>query len=87
MEGENMSESFNYENTETKQMGGMKIIRKVSIKRGKGYKSITKYRRGKKISSIKKPIHTQHLKMIKGGRFISGLFNDCKNCNKTRKMR
>ena len=85
MEGE--KNSFNYENTETKQMGGMKIVRKVSIKRGKGYKSITKYRRGKKISSIKKPIHREHLKMIKGGKFISGLFNDCKNCDKTRKRR
>lgn len=87
MEGENNQNGFNYENTETKQMGGMKIVRKVSIKRGKGYKSITKYRRGKKISSVKKSIHREHLKMIKGGRFISGLFNDCKNCNKTRKMR
>jgi hypothetical protein len=83
MEGEN--ESFNYENTETKQMGGMKIVRKVSIKKGKGYKSVTNYRRGKKISSVKKPIHTEHLKMIKGGNFIHGLFNDCKNCKKTRK--
>jgi hypothetical protein len=83
MEREN--ESFNYENTETKQMGGMKIVRKVSIKKGKGYKSVTNYRRGKKMSSVKKPIHTQHLKMIKGGKFIFGLFDDCKNCNKTRK--
>jgi len=83
MEGEN--ESFNYENTETKQMGGMKVVRKVSIKRGRGYKSVTKYRRGKKVSSVKKPIHGSHLKMIKGGKFIVGLFSDCKNCNKTRK--
>jgi hypothetical protein len=83
MEREN--ESFNYENTETKQMGGMKIVRKVSIKKGKGYKSVTNYRRGKKMSSVKKPIHTEHLKMIKGGKFIFGLFDDCKNCKKTRK--
>jgi len=81
--------SFNYENTETKQIGGVKIIRKVSVKRGKGYKSITKYRRGKKISSVKKQIHNKHLKMIKGGKFISGLFNDCgrNGCNKTMKIR
>jgi len=83
MERENTS--FNYENTETKQIGGMKIVRKVSIKRGKGYKSITKYRRGKKISSVKKPIHNEHLKMIKGGNFITGLFKDCLHCGKTRK--
>ena len=79
-------ERFNYQNTETKIQQGGKIIRKVSIKKGKGYKSITKYRRGKKISSVKKPIHTQHMDMIKGGKFINGLFNDCKNC-KTRKNR
>lgn len=42
MEGENDYKGFNYANTEIKQMGGMKIVRKVSIKRGKGYKSITK---------------------------------------------
>jgi hypothetical protein len=87
MEGENEIEGFNYENTETKQMGGTKIVRKVSVKRGKGFKSITKYRRGKKINSVKKPIHNEHLKMIKGGNFITGLFKDCVNCSKTRKRR
>ena len=35
---------FNYKNTEVKTMtGGSKIVRKVSIKNGKGYKSVTKY--------------------------------------------
>lgn len=87
MEHENSLKGFNYENTETKQMGGTKIVRKVSVKRGRGYKSITKYRRGKKISSVKKPIHTTHLKMIKGGTFISGLFKDCVGCNKTKKRK
>ena len=87
MEEEKISGGFNYENTETKQIGGMKIVRKVSVKRGRGYKSVTKYKRGKKISSVKKPIHHEHLKMIKGGRFITGLFSDCKNCSKTKKRR
>jgi hypothetical protein len=79
------NESFNYKNTETKQMGGTKIIRKVSVKNGKGYKSVTKYRHGKKISSVKKHIHTDHLHMIKNGKFVVGLFYDCKKCNKTKK--
>ena len=78
---------FNYQNTEIKTQTGGKIIRKVSIKKGKGYKSITKYRRGKKISSAKKHIHENHIKLIKGGKFIVGLFDDCKNCNKTKKNR
>jgi hypothetical protein len=77
--------SFNYENTETKQMGGTKIVRKVSVKRGNGYKSITKYSKGKKISTVKRPVNKNHVKMILSGKFITGLFNDCKNCNKTRK--
>jgi hypothetical protein len=77
---------FHYENSETKQLGGgMKIIRRVSIRNGKGHKSITKYNKKKKISSIKKPIHKKHLNMIKKGKFVVGLFNDCIHCNKTKK--
>ena len=79
------TDNFNYENVEVKQVGGVKMVRKVSIKKGKGYKSITKDKRGKKISSVKRHIHGDHIKLIKGGRFIVGLFDDCKNCNKTRK--
>jgi hypothetical protein len=87
MENEKNPNEFNYENSEIKQIGGTKIVRKVSIKRGKGYKTITTYKRGKKMSSVKKPIHKEHIKMIKRGKFVKGLFNDCKNCNKTKKSR
>lgn len=79
--------SFNYNNVEIKQNNGKKVIRKVSIKNGKGHKSITTYKNGRKIDSVKKPIHMEHLKIIKGGKFVKGLFNDCKGCNKTRKIR
>ena len=75
---------FDYENIEVKKQIGGKIVRKVSIKNGKGYKSITKYRKGKKIGSIKKHIHNDHIKLIQSGKFIPGLFSDCKNC-KTKK--
>ena len=75
---------FNYENTEVKTQMGGKIVRKVSIKNGKGYKSVTKYKKGKKVSSIKKHIHNDHIEFIKLGKFIPGLFNDCK-CRKTKK--
>jgi hypothetical protein len=82
--------NFNYENTEVKTMtGGAKIVRKVSIKKGRGYKSVTKYRKGKKSATIKKPIHKTHIELIKIGKFIPGLFLDC-NCrekNKTRKQK
>jgi hypothetical protein len=75
----------NYQNVEVnyKQNGG-KIVRKVSIKNGKGYKSVTKYHKGRKISTAKKPIHKDHISLIKMGKFIPGLFSDC-GCKKTRR--
>lgn len=78
--------NFNYENTEIKKQMGGKIVRKVSIKNGKGYKSVTKYHKGKKIRTVKKPIHKSHIQLISLGTFIPGLFRECrgKNC-KTRK--
>ena len=75
---------FDYENLEIKKQSGGKIVRKVSIKNGKGYKSVTKYRKGKKISTIKKHIHNDHIMLIQSGKFINGLFSDCKSC-KTKK--
>ena len=78
-----------YNNTEVKAMqNGGKIVRKVSIKNGKGYKSVTKYHKGKKIGTAKKPIHKDHVSLIQMGKFIPGLFSDC-SCNKskTRKLR
>jgi hypothetical protein len=69
---------FNYENTETKIQSGGKVVRKVSIKKGRGYKSVTKYHKGKKIYTVRKPIHKEHIQLIKGGKFIPGLFQDCK---------
>ncbi len=79
--------NFNYENTEIKTQTGGKIIRKVSIKKGKGYKSVTRIRNGKKILTIKKPIYIEHIKLIKQRKFIPGLFLDCthREKNKTRK--
>lgn len=82
------SQNFNYENTEVKQqMGGSKVVRKVSIKKGKGYKSVTKYHKGKKVGTMKKPIHKSHIQLIQLGTFIPGLFADCKCNRKTRKNR
>ena len=81
---------FNYQNTEVKAMtGGAKIVRKVSIKNGKGYKSVTKYHKGRKIYTNKKPIHSDHVGLIKIGKFIPGLFSECndREKSKTRKNR
>jgi hypothetical protein len=77
---------FHYNNTETKMHSSGKVVRKVSIKKGRGYKSITKYHRGKRVYTVRKPIHKEHIKLIKGGKFVPGLFQDCKGC-KTKKRR
>jgi hypothetical protein len=78
--------SFKYENTETVFQKGGKVVRNVTIKKGRGYKSITKYQNGKKISNVKKSIHKKDIDLIKKGKFIPGLFEDCKNC-KTKKRK
>jgi hypothetical protein len=78
--------NFIYENTEIQTQTGGKTVRKVSIKKGKGYKSVTRFRNGKKVSTVRKPIHIDHIKLIKQRKFIPGLFLDC-TCSKTRKNR
>jgi hypothetical protein len=76
--------NFNYENIEFKNFAGGKIIRRVTIKNGKGYKSVTKYHGKKKIGTKKKKICKKHISLIKKGIFIPGLFSDC-NQSKTKK--
>ena len=71
---------FHYHNTEKHIHGGKHITRKVFIKNGKGYKSITttmKKGGGKKQKRTTKhklyPIEIEH---IKNRRFIPGLFSN-----------
>lgn len=73
---------LNYKNTEIKryQHGG-KLVRKVSIKNGKGYKSISKYHRKKHIGTVRKTLKRAEIQMIKLGKFIPGLFDNCKSCS------
>lgn len=78
--------NFNYDNTEIKKQIGGKVVRKVTIKNGKGYKSVTKYRKGKKVRTIKKPVCKSHIALIRLGKFIPGLFSDCKCGRKTIKQ-
>jgi hypothetical protein len=77
---------FNYENNEVvenNQSGG-KIVRNVTIKNGKGYKSITRYHRKKHMGTIRKTLKRGEIQMIKLGKFIPGLFKNCKSCSKKR---
>ncbi len=79
-------DSKNYESIETTttQTGG-KIVRKVSIKNGKGYKSINRYHRKKHTGTVRKALKTGEIQMIKMGKFIPGLFKNCKSCTKKRR--
>ena len=86
-----MTNHFMYENTEVTKIGGKKVVRKVTIKNGKAMKMVSKYHRGKHLGTSKKPIHKDHVEMIRLGKFVKGLFSDCK-CGdnvkrKTRKNR
>lgn len=82
----NSNSAFNYSNTQTHQTGGKKIVRKVSIKKGKGNKSVKYYKSGKLVSNIKRGLKPTDIQRIKMGKFIPGLFKDC-SCNKTKKRR
>lgn len=71
--------NFNYKNIETNiSHSGKKIIRTVSIKNGKGYKSITTYNKNGKKNIFKKEIDPTHVDLIKNRKFIPKLFSDCK---------
>jgi len=78
-----------YQNHETKTFkNGVRQVRKVHFKGGRGYKSVSHYRRGKHVFTSKKPLKMSEISLIKIGKFIPGLFKDC-GCNKkkTRKHR
>lgn len=75
-----------YQNTDIVHLGGKKVVRKVTIRNGKGYKSVTTYHKGKKVSSVKKPLIDSDIMLIRARKFIPGLFSDC-NCSNKRKTR
>lgn len=82
-----MKDTYSYKSMDIIKNGNQKTIRKVSLKNGKGFKSVSKFIKGKHIGTSQKKIEDPHILLIKGGSFIKGFFNDCKLCkkNKTRK--
>jgi len=69
---------FHYHNIEHKKHNGKHITRRVHIKNEKGYKSITMKKGGKR-HTVKRKLKTDEIHKIRKGKFISGLFQDCKN--------
>jgi hypothetical protein len=77
--------TFKYSNIQNKMHGGSKMTHKVHIKNGKGYKSVTHIRHGKRVHHSRKALSTGEMGLIKIGQFIPGLFNDVSKKTKTRK--
>ena len=78
---------FMYKCVETKTTtGGAKTVRKVAIKNGKGYKSISHFKNGKKEKSTRKKICYEEMCSIQVGKFIPGLFDDCKCVKSSKRM-
>jgi hypothetical protein len=70
-------ENYYYQNKEVIKKGGKKTVRLVSIQGGKGHKSVCHYHHGKHKKTYKKRICKEDMEMIKKGKFVSGLFEDC----------
>jgi hypothetical protein len=77
--------TFKYSNVQHKIHGGSKMTHKVHIKNGKGYKSVTHVKHGKRLHHSRKALSTVEMGLIKIGKFIPGLFNDLNKKSKTRK--
>jgi len=73
-----MAKSFHYHNVEKRKHGKTHVMRKVVIKGGKGYKSVSRKQHGRKNRTIKRLLKQHEIADIKRGRFIGGLFTDCK---------
>lgn len=72
--------NFHYHNTEKRMRAGKHITRKVVIKGGKGYKSVT-IKGGKRNRTVKRRLNKNEIEKIRNGKFIKGLFKDCKSTN------
>jgi len=77
---------FHFSSTQKHQHGGKKTVRNVTIRHGKGHKKVTYYKGNKKVSTVKKPLKSFEIELIKIGKFIPGLFKDC-GCGKKHKTR
>ena len=79
---------FSYSNHEVKQLGGgRKMVRTVRVRNGKGTKTVTMYRHGKVTHRKRLPLCKHSMRMIKRGKFVKGLFDECLAKTRTRRRR
>ncbi len=81
------SQDFSYESVQTHMNGGKMHVRNVTIKNGKGYKSVSKYCNGKCNSTAKRHLLLKEIKMIQRHQYIPALFKNCTPKSRTRRRR
>ena len=78
---------FSYESVQTHMAGGKIQVRNVTIKNGKGYKSVSRYCKGKCNSTVKRRLLLKDIEMIQRHQYIPALFKDCRPKNRTSRTR
>jgi hypothetical protein len=68
---------FSYQSTQVSMSGGKKLVRNVTIKNGKGHKSVERYCKGKCNSTMKRRLILKEIQMIRRNQYIPGLFKNC----------
>ena len=61
---------FSYESVQTHMAGGKIQVRNVTIKNGKGYKSVSRYCKGKCNSTVKRRLLLKDIEMIQRHQYI-----------------
>ena len=78
---------FSYQSTQFAMSGGKKLVRNVTIKNGKGHKSVERYCKGKCNSTMKRRLILKEIKMIQSNQYIPGLFKNCYPKRRTSRSR
>jgi hypothetical protein len=78
---------FSYESVQTHMAGGKTQVRNVTIKNGKGYKSVSRYCKGKCNSTVRRRLLLKDIEMIQRHQYIPALFKDCRPKNRTSRNR
>jgi hypothetical protein len=67
--------------------GPTRRVRHVRIRGQRGTKTQTVYHRGRRLYTVKKPLSDDECHHIRSGRFVPGLFRDCKKKGSMRRYR
>jgi hypothetical protein len=80
------TKKFNFHSKQIHQHGGKKRVHHVTIKSGKGKKSIVYYDQNKMVAKASEKLKEGEVELIKVGKFIPGLFKNMRMKTKKRKI-